>query len=506
MKITTASGEVQAQKADTLLVNLFEDSKPGGATAAVDDAADGAIARILELGDFNGDLDSTTVIYSNGSMPADRIVAVGLGKEAEFTANRALQAAATGFKRARELGAKNVATVAFGAGAGGLQVAEAAEATTLGAILGLYRFDRYKSKVDEDKKEIDSLTVVEFDRSKVRQVRAGVSDAQILGASVSIARDMVNAPGSDLTPTALAEQARAMCRANGIKCTVNGPAQIRRMKMGALWGVAKGSREEPRFVVMEYEPAGRSRGTLAVCGKGVTFDSGGISIKPGSGMDEMKMDMSGAAATIGILRAAAALKLPVRVVGLIAATENMPDGQAFKPGDVLTARSGKTIEVLNTDAEGRLILADALDYAHTFKPDAIIDLATLTGAVIVALGHEASGVMATSADLVDRLKQAGDYTGERVWELPLWSEYEEAIKGKIADINNTGGRAAGSIAGGMFLKHFARDVPWAHLDIAGTAWTDKGKPYSPGGATGVGVRLVTRLLREWTKPPSTDQS
>jgi leucyl aminopeptidase len=317
---------------------------------------------------------------------------------------------------------------------------------------------------------------------------------------------MVNAPGSDLTPTALAEQAKAMCRENGIKCSVYGPARIRRMNMGALWGVAKGSREEPRFVVMEYEPSGRSRGTLAVCGKGVTFDSGGISIKPGSGMDEMKMDMSGAAATVGILRSAAALKLPVRVVGLIAATENMPDGLAVKPGDVLTARSGKTIEVLNTDAEGRLILADALDYAHTFKPDAIVDLATLTGAVIVALGHQATGVMATSADLVDRLKQAGDYTGERVWELPLWSEYEEAIKGKIADINNTGGRAAGSIAGGMFLKHFARDVPWAHLDIAGTAWTDKGKPYSPGGATGVGVRLVTRLLREWTKPPSADQS
>ena len=505
MKITTAGGNLQDQKADTLVVNLFEETNPGGATGAVDEATGGAIARILDLGDFKGELNSTAVVYADGTA-ADRIVVVGLGKESEFTANKALQASATAFTKARDLGAKNMATIAFGAGAGGLQVAEAAEATALGAILGLYKFDRYKSNSDDDKKEVESLKIVEFDRSKVRQIRAGAGDAQILGESVNLTRDMINSPGSDMTPTALAREARAMCREIGIKCSVYGPGRIRRMNMGALWGVAKGSREEPRFVVMEYEPQGTSRGTLAVCGKGVTFDSGGISIKPGSGMDEMKMDMSGAAATVGVLRAVAALKLPVRVIGLIAATENMPDGLALKPGDVLTARSGKTIEVLNTDAEGRLILADALDYAHTFKPDAIVDLATLTGAVIVALGHEATGVMSTSADLVDRLKQAGDYTGERVWELPLWDEYEEAIKGKIADINNTGGRAAGSIAGGMFLKHFAGDVPWAHLDIAGTAWSDKGKPYSPGGATGVGVRLITKLLREWTKPPAANNS
>ncbi|MCY3802693.1 MAG: leucyl aminopeptidase [Chloroflexi bacterium] len=505
MKITTAGGSIQDQKVDTLVVNLFQETKPGGATAAVDEATGGAIARILDLGDFKGELNSTAVVYADG-IAADRVVVVGLGKEADFTANKALQAAATAFTKARDLGAKSIASIAFGAGAGGLQVAEAAEATALGAILGLYKFDRYKSDSGDDKKEVQSLKIVEFDRSKVQQVRAGVGDAQILGESVNLARDLVNSPGSDLTPTALANEARAMCKEIDIKCSVYGPGRIRRMNMGALWGVAKGSREEPRFVVMDYEPEGTSRGTLAVCGKGVTFDSGGISIKPGSGMDEMKMDMSGAAATIGILRSAAALEMPVRVVGLIAATENMPDGLALKPGDVLTARSGKTIEVLNTDAEGRLILADALDYAHTFKPDAIVDLATLTGAIIVALGHEATGVMSTSADLVDRLRRAGDYTGERVWELPLWDEYEEAIKGKIADINNTGGRSAGSIAGGMFLKHFAGDVPWAHLDIAGTAWSDKGKPHSPGGATGVGVRLITRLLREWTKPPTANSS
>ncbi len=505
MRISTATGSIQDQKVDTVVLNLFEDATPGGATAAVDEATGGALVRILDLGDFKGKFNSTTVIYPGDSIPADRIVVAGLGKEDEFTVHRALQAAATGMSRAKELGAKNVATVAFGAGSGGLQPAEASEATVLGALLGLYEFDRYKSRdEDDDKKELDSLRIVEFDRSRVRQIRAGAKDAEIIGDSVNLARDLANSPGSDVTPTELAEHAQAMCRENGIKCTVHGPAGIRRLKMGALWGVAKGSAEEPRFVVMDYEPKGASRGTVAVCGKGVTFDSGGISIKPGAGMDEMKMDMAGAAATIGILKAVSALKVPVRVVGIIAAAENMPGGSALKPGDVLTARSGKTIEVLNTDAEGRLILADALAYAQTFKPDAMIDLATLTGAVIVALGHEASGVMSTSHELVQRLTEAGEYTGERVWELPLWSEYDEAIKGKIADINNTGGRGAGSIAGGSFLKNFVGDIPWAHLDIAGTAWIEKSKPHSPAGATGVGVRLVTKLLREWTKAPTKD--
>ena len=503
VKIRTATGYLQDQKVDALLVNLFEGTKLSGATAAVDKAVGNAVSRIVQLGDFNGELNSTTVVYCDDAIFADRIIVVGLGKKSDFTANRALEAAATGFRTARDLGARAVATVSFLGGAGGLQVAEAAETTVLGAILGLYTFDRYKTKSD-DSKHLDSLTMVESDRARMRQVRVGVGDAQILGHSVNIARDMVNTPGSDMTPTTLAEQAKSMCGDMDIRCSVYGPARIRRMNMGALWAVAKGSREEPRFVVMDYEPTGRSRGTLAVCGKGVTFDSGGISIKPGAGMDEMKMDMSGAAATIGIIRVAAAMKLPVRVIGLIAATENMPDGLAFKPGDILKARSGKTIEVLNTDAEGRLILADTLDYAQTFEPDAMIDLATLTGAVIVALGHQATAVMSTSADLVDRLRQAGDHTGEKVWELPLWSEYEDAIAGKIGDINNTGGRVAGSIAGGMFLKHFAGDIPWAHLDIAGTAYGDKGKAYAPAGATGVGVRLVTRLLRDWTKPPSRD--
>ena len=309
MRISTATGSIQDQKVDTVVLNLFEDATPGGATAAVDEATGGALVRILDLGDFKGKFNSTTVIYPGDSIPADRIVVAGLGKEDEFTVHRALQAAATGMSRAKELGAKNVATVAFGAGSGGLQPAEASEATVLGALLGLYEFDRYKSRdEDDDKKELDSLRIVEFDRSRVRQIRAGAKDAEIIGDSVNLARDLANSPGSDVTPTELAEHAQAMCRENGIKCTVHGPAGIRRLKMGALWGVAKGSAEEPRFVVMDYEPKGASRGTVAVCGKGVTFDSGGISIKPGAGMDEMKMDMSGAAATIGILKAVSAFE------------------------------------------------------------------------------------------------------------------------------------------------------------------------------------------------------
>ena len=298
------------------------------------------------------------------------------------------------------------------------------------------------------------------------------------------------------TPAYLADAARLLASRHALTCRVIEQEELEQLGMNALVAVGKGSAVAPRLIVLEYRGAGGSGRPLALVGKGITFDSGGISIKPGAGMEEMKTDMSGAAAVLGTLDAAAALKLPVNLVGVIPTAENMPDGKAYKPGDVLTSLSGQTIEITNTDAEGRLILCDALHFARTkFKPAAMIDLATLTGACVVALGHEASGMMGTDRRLLDGLKRAGERCGERVWELPLWDEYGEAMKSDIADLKNAGSRDGGSITAGWFLKQFVGSTRWAHLDIAGTAWSDKGRPCAPKGASGVGVRLLIEYLR-----------
>jgi len=499
VEINISQGAIQQQDVDTIIVNMFEKTAPGGATAAVDEGMGGEISRLRELGDFTGEFNSLLTLYPGDAIPATRVIVVGLGKSEKFTAVRAMEAMGTAVKAADGLGARRIATIAFGAGAGRLSTAEAAEMTALGAKLALYRYDRFKTfgELVDKKVNVETLTLVEFESAKVAAVQVGAEAGEIVADSVALARDLQNTPAGHLTPEMLAEQAAAMCAAAGVDCQILGPDEMADLEMGALLGVAKGSVEKPRMIVMDYVPEGESQGTLVVCGKGVTFDTGGISLKPSLNMGDMKFDMSGAAATVGIVRAAARLKLPVRVVGIIPAVENMPDGRAMKPGDVLTAMNGKTIEVDNTDAEGRLVLADALCYAQKFEPDAIVDLATLTGAVIVALGNLATGMMGTDDDLKRRLQESGDHTGERVWEMPLWDEYGDAIKGKTADINNTGGRPAGTINGGMFLKHFVGDVPWCHLDIAGTAWNVKEKSYISPGGTGVGVRLITRLLREW---------
>jgi leucyl aminopeptidase len=308
----------------------------------------------------------------------------------------------------------------------------------------------------------------------------------------------VNEPAGVLTPTALANRAKALSRKHGFKCTVMTPDRIKKLKMGALMGVAQGSHQPARLIVLEHRGGGKSK-PLAFVGKAVTFDSGGISIKPSAGMDEMKTDMSGGAATLGAVCAAAMLKLPINIVGVIPATENLPGGGAYKPGDILKSMSGITIEVLNTDAEGRLILSDGLAYAARYKPAAIVDLATLTGACVIALGSVNTGLMGNDDKLVEKIKAAAAATSEKVWQLPMDDEYGEQIKSDIADVKNVGGREAGTITAAKFLEKFVKDLPWAHLDIAGTAYGDKAKAYRPKGATGVGVRLLTQLARDWKK-------
>ncbi|HIE42838.1 MAG TPA: leucyl aminopeptidase, partial [Nitrospinaceae bacterium] len=333
--------------------------------------------------------------------------------------------------------------------------------------------------------------------SKARQTAVEKSNARAekIVAAVHFARDLISHPGNTATPTFLANHTKKMARKNKITCKVLGKQEMEKLGMGALLGVSRGSHEPPALIVMEYFGASKKKAPTVIVGKGVTFDSGGISLKPGAGMDEMKMDMSGAATTIATLQAVASLKLPLNVIGIVPAVENMPGGSAIKPGDILTSMSGKTIEVLNTDAEGRLVLADALCYAQHYNPKEVIDLATLTGAVLMALGHESAAVIGNNPAMIQRLKDAGDATGERVWELPLWEEFEKAVKSDIADLKNIAspGVGAGTIIGAAFLKPFAGDQPWTHIDIAGMAWGCD-KPYTNKGASGYGVRLLINYL------------
>ncbi|MBU6428704.1 MAG: leucyl aminopeptidase, partial [Cyanobacteria bacterium REEB65] len=385
------------------------------------------------------------------------------------------------------------AAKAFGVPAQGQAIAE-------GILLGLYSYDAYKTERDDkNKSELEAVTFFAPDNA-VLDLKAGIATGEKLAAAVKLARDLVAAPAKDLTPAILADRAKKMASQHGIHCQILDEKAIQKHKMGALLGVAKGSLavQPPRFIVLEYLPI-RGAKPLVFVGKGITFDSGGISIKPAEGMEKMKYDMAGGAAVIGALQAIASLRLPVNVVGLIPATENMPGGDAIHPGDILTTMSGKTIEVINTDAEGRLILSDALTYAERYKPEAVVDLATLTGACVIALGHQAIGLLGNDQALMDKLKESGERTWERVWQLPLWEEYNDQIKSDLADMKNSGGRAAGTITAAAMLAKFTSEYRWAHLDIAGTAWEEKGRPYAPKGATGIGVRLLCELARMYSK-------
>jgi leucyl aminopeptidase len=313
---------------------------------------------------------------------------------------------------------------------------------------------------------------------------------------VVVARDLVNSPGNNKSPPYLAEQAQIAANESTLKCKILGQKDLAKEGFGALLGVAQGSVREPHLIILEHHGGSKNEAPVALVGKGVTFDSGGISLKPGEKMDEMKMDMAGGAAVIGTMLAAALLELPVNLVGIVPTVENMPSGTAYRPGDILTSLSGQTIEVLNTDAEGRLILADALTYVKRYDPKLVIDLATMTGACIIALGHHASAVLGNDEKLVQSLLNAGEESGERLWQLPLWDDYDQQIKSDVADVKNTGGRPAGTITAAAFLKKFASDFRWAHLDIAGTAWRDQGQPYTPKGGTGVGVRMLVAFLQK----------
>jgi leucyl aminopeptidase len=503
--VKVARTSVTEIRTPLLVVNLLEGvEQPTGATAAVDEVLDGLISRLIADGEIRGERSELTVIHNQGDrarLAADRVLVAGLGKRDELDLEAIRTVSATVARRARDLRVPRFATVAHGAGAGGLEPRLAARAVAEASMLALYSYDEFKSQPERPPVRVTEVTLIERDADRADAFDTAASEAKAIGDAVGLTRDLSQGPGNLVTPTYLADAARRMAESRGLPCEVWGKEVLREKGMNAILAVNSGSVQDPRFVILRYTGAGPDAKTLAVVGKGITFDSGGISIKPSASMENMKHDMSGAAAVIGFVQVAADLQLPVNVLGIFAATENLPSGSSYKPGDVIRAYNGKTIEVNNTDAEGRVILSDALAYAAEQGPDAIIDLATLTGACVVALGHHASGAIGNDEGLIALLRQAGDVCGERVWPLPLWNEYRKDIESSIADIKNSAGRDGGAISGAAFLENFVDGRPWVHLDIAGTAWTEgRGRvpPYlPPNGGTGVGVRLLYEFAHRW---------
>ncbi len=498
MKTNIVIGGIQEQAAQAIVVNLFEGvEEPGGATGAVDAALGGQIQALIAGGDFRGKAGEVAVLYPGEALPAKRVILVGLGKSDDFDAEGVRRAAAAAAKKARSLGVTELHTITHGAGVGGLAPEDAAAATVEGTILGLYRFHELKTKLEDVRPDIETLTLVEFDAERQAALESGARRGQILAESTNFTRDLVNRPANIATPEHLAEQARQIAEAGGMAIQVLDREGIEALEMHAFLSVAQGGGAPPRLIILEHNADRDDLPTVALVGKGITFDTGGISIKPSQDMGRMKGDMAGGAAVLGAMRAVSLLDLPLRVVGLVPATENMPDANATKPGDVVGSRKGLTIEIINTDAEGRMLLVDALTYTEEFGPDAVFDMATLTGSHVIALGTVAAAAMGDDG-LIEKLRAAGETMRERVWPLPLFKEYDKQLKSEVADTKHLGGRPAGAITAGYFLSKFTPDdVPWVHIDMAGMEIIDKGENYTPTGATGYGVRLFVEMLRTW---------
>jgi leucyl aminopeptidase len=471
-----------------LALAVPQGSAPPASLASVDESAGGALTRLYASGDFTGKRDETAAIYPGGA--TSRILLIGVGKVDGSARPDLRRAAAIASKRARSLGLPSGAFYVAPEARGALSARDAGRLAAEGLAQGAWIFTDLKRPPEEKKPELTSFALLAPDARA--EIEEGHRVGAAVGAGQSFTRGLQVLPGNVCTPTYLGNVAQDLGRRYGFDVTVLDKAAITREKMGALLSIAQGSAEEPRFIVLEYK--GSTAAPVVLVGKGVTFDTGGISIKPAEKMEDMKFDMSGAAAVLGTFEMLGRLKPKVHVIGLIPSTENMPSGTAVKPGDVITSHLGKTIEMINTDAEGRLILCDALSWARRYQPACVIDIATLTGAIVVALGHTAAGLMGTDDALLEEVRQAGERAGERVWPLPLWDEYRDLMKSDIADVKNAGGRAAGSISAGWFLREFVEGFPWAHLDIAGTAYSDREDGTRVKGPTGMGVRLFSEFV------------
>jgi leucyl aminopeptidase len=486
------SGPLSQVDTPLLAVALAQGSAVPASLAELDRAAGGVVTRAIASGDFKGKRDETALLYPGSAKP-QRLLLVGLGKPGDVSRTAIRRAAAVAAKRAHALGAKQLAFAVAAEARNGVSARDFGQVAVEGAAQGAWGFTELKATSEDPKPEVESVTLV-CDAKEAKDVAAGRHIGDAVAAGHRLTRYLQMLPGNVCTPTYLAERAKQLADRYGFTLTVLDRAQMRQEGMGALLAVAQGSAQEPRFIVLEYRGAKGDAPPLAIVGKGVTFDSGGISIKPAQNMEDMKFDMSGAAAVLGTFEAVGRLAPKLNLVGIIPSTENLPSGTAVKPGDVVKSHFGKTIEIINTDAEGRLILCDALSYVRRFKPVAVIDIATLTGAVVVALGPFAIGAMGNDEPLLAEVRDAGERAGERCWPLPLWDEYRDMLKSEIADVKNSGGRGAGTITGGWFLREFVDGYPWVHLDIAGTAYTDGEGAQQAKGPTAVGVRLFTEFV------------
>jgi leucyl aminopeptidase len=490
MEFSIKSGSPEKQRTGCVVVGVFDARKLSISAQAIDGASRHYISELMRRGDHDGKLGTTLLLHKLPQIAADRVLLVGLGREREFNETAYRTALASAVRALRSTGASEATITLTELPLKRRDTAWKVEHAVLAVSEGFYRFDRMKSKPQESKRALRKVTLFVAKRSEIAEGEVALSRGQAIAEGVTLAKDLGNLPGNVCTPTYLAEQAIELGKRHGLKVEVFDRKEIEKLGMGSFLAVAQGSTQPPKLIVLEYQGGKRDEPPIALVGKGITFDTGGISIKPSAEMDEMKFDMCGAASVFGTLKAIALMRLPLNVVGVVPATENMPDGNAIKPGDIVTTMSGQTVEILNTDAEGRLILCDALTYVERFKPAAVVDIATLTGAMVIALGHVATGIFSNSDPLAREILGAGESAWDRAWHMPLWDDYQEQLKSNFADFPNIGTRAGGSITAACFLSRFTKAYPWAHLDIAGTAW----KSGAEKGATGRPVAMLAHFL------------
>jgi len=492
LEFSIKSGRPEKQRGACIVVGVYEPRKLSAAAEIVDDAAQQFLGDILRRGDMEGKAGTSLLLHGVPGVEADRVLLVGLGKEREFREKEYRAALAMAVRQLNETGGFDGTLYLTELPVKKRDVAWKIRQAALVVQETLYRFDSLKSKKDEVRRPLRKLTFCVSRRNELAAAEAALSEGLAIAAGMELAKNLGNLPGNICTPTYLADQAKQLAKSHGLGVDILERADMEKLGMNTLLSVARGSHEPPKFIVLRLAGGIAGAKPVVLVGKGITFDSGGISLKPGAEMDEMKYDMCGAASVLGALKAAALMKLPLNVIGVIPSTENMPGGAATKPGDVIASMSGQTVEILNTDAEGRLILCDALTYVERFDPECVVDVATLTGACVISLGHVATGLLANHEGLARELLDAGQDSYDRAWQLPLWDDYQEQLKSNFADMANIGGRAGGTITAACFLSRFTDKYHWAHLDIAGTAWRS-GKEK---GATGRPVPLLTHFLMD----------
>ncbi len=490
MEFSIRSGSPEKQRSACVVVGIFEPRKLSVPAEVIDNAGRGYLSDLVRRGDMEGKLGSTLLLHNVPGTLADRVLLVGLGKEKEFREKEFRTAVATAVRTLNETGGFDGTLYLTELQVKKRDVTWRVRQAVMVALETLYRFDKLKSKKDDVRRPLRKLTFCVERRNELATAEDALAQGQAIAAGTTLMKDLANLPGNICTPGYLADQARDIAKEHGMAVEVLEREEMDKLGMRTLLSVARGSHEPPKFIVLKYAGGKEGAKPIVLVGKGITFDTGGISLKPGPEMDEMKFDMSGAASVLGTMKAIAQMKLPLNVVAAIPTTENMPGGGATKPGDVITSMSGQTVEILNTDAEGRLILCDALTYVERFDPDCVIDVATLTGACVIALGHVATGLLANDDALARELLEAGHEAHDRAWQMPLWEDYQEQLQSNFADMANIGGRAAGTITAAGFLSRFAKKYDWAHLDIAGTAYRS-GKEK---GSTGRPVPLLTHFL------------